>query len=109
MMTPAYGVGVRMRLAAAASNLARSLQHAECQLTLRKLFTMLDKGAFVWYIVSMRSKNLPIAEIVSIRATAEEAKKLDASLLAKTTIVKEALERSREVPSGPILINGQWW
>ena len=36
------------------------------------------------------NENLPIeAEIVSIRATAEEAKKLNKSLLAKTTIVRQ--------------------
>ena len=60
----------------------------------------------------MKNENLReaiVAEIISIRATAEEAKKLDASLLAKTTIVKEAIARGREVPSGPMRINGQWW
>jgi len=57
----------------------------------------------------MKNENLLVAEIISIRATLEEAKKLDASLLAKTTIIKEAVACDKEVPSGPIWINGQWW
>jgi len=38
----------------------------------------------------MNNKNLPIeAGIIAIRATAEEASKLNKSLLAKTTIIRK--------------------
>ena len=52
------------------------------------------------------------AVIVSIRATAQEAKELRAELKDKTSIIKEAGVNSlSEIrpPSGPMLINGQWW
>ena len=37
------------------SNLAQKLPHAECQLTLKKLFTTLDKVMFLWYIILMKA------------------------------------------------------
>ena len=52
----------------------------------------------------MNNENLPIeAEIVAIRATAEEASKLNKSLLAKTTIIRIQL------PSGPMRMGGVWY
>ncbi|MAH46727.1 hypothetical protein CMI37_12940 [Candidatus Pacearchaeota archaeon] len=63
------------------------------------------------YIILMNNnKSLPTeAQIVSIRATAEEARKLNESLLAKTTVIKKAIIDDIEIPNGPMLINGQWW
>tara|TARA_Y100000310_G_scaffold279311_1_gene298345 strand:- start:727 stop:909 length:183 start_codon:yes stop_codon:yes gene_type:complete len=52
------------------------------------------------------------AVIVSIRATAQEAKELRTELKNKTSIIKEAgVKPLSEVtpPSGPMFINGQWW
>ena len=36
-------------------NLARNVQRRACQLTLKKLFTMLDKRGFLWYIILMNN------------------------------------------------------
>jgi hypothetical protein len=57
------------------------------------------------------NKNLPLqAEITAIRATAEEARKLNASLQAKTTIIKRAIQPSEwRIPQGPMRIGGTWY
>jgi hypothetical protein len=57
------------------------------------------------------NKNLPVeAEITAIRATAEEAKKLRASLHAKTNVIKRAIEPSEfRLPEGPMRIGGTWY
>ena len=56
-------------------------------------------------------KNLPVeAEITAIRATAEEARKLRASLHKKTSIVKRAIEPNEfRMPQGPMRIGGTWY
>jgi len=56
------------------------------------------------------NKNLPIeAEIIAIRATAEEAKKLRADLRAKTTVIAKAIKPNEwQLPNGPMFLNGQW-
>ena len=56
-------------------------------------------------------KNLPLeAEITSIHATAEEAKRLRANLRAKATIIKRAIEPSEfQLPQGPMRIGGTWY
>ena len=56
-------------------------------------------------------KNLPLeAEITAIRATAEEAKKLRASLRAKTNVIKRAIEPNEfRLPQGPMRIGGTWF
>ena len=55
------------------------------------------------------TKNLPLeAQLVSIKATAEEARKVRASLLNKVTVIKKTVS-DIQPPQGPILINGQWW
>lgn len=55
------------------------------------------------------TKNLPLeAQLVSIKATAEEAQKVRASLLNKVTVIEKTVSRIQP-PQGPILINGQWW
>ena len=55
-------------------------------------------------------KHLPLeAEIKSIRATAEEAKKLRADLRTKTTVISKAIEPNEwRLPNGPMFLNGQW-
>ena len=54
-------------------------------------------------------KNLPLeAEIVSLRATAEDAKKLRADLQAKATIIKDTVANI-ELPQGPMYMNGRWY
>lgn len=57
------------------------------------------------------NKNLPLkAEIVAIRATAEEAWKLNYILQAKTTIIKKAINPSEmRIPQGPMRIGGTWY
>ena len=57
------------------------------------------------------NKNLPLeAEIVSLRATAEEAKKVRANLQTKTTIIKKAINPSEfRIPQGPMCIGGKWY
>jgi hypothetical protein len=57
------------------------------------------------------NKNLPLeAEIVSLRATAEEAKKVRANLQAKTAIIKKAINPSEfRIPQGPMRIGGKWY
>ena len=59
------------------------------------------------------NKNLPLkAEITAIRATAEEAKKLRADLLPKTTIIRkhvEAQQKAWAILHGPIRIGGTWY
>ena len=66
------------------------------------------------------NKNLPVeAEITAIRATAEEAKKLRASLRAKTTIIQKqmsetslkawGLQNEFRLPEGPMRIGGTWY
>jgi len=57
------------------------------------------------------NKNLPVeAEITSIRATAEEARKLRSSLRAKTSIIKKSIEPSEfRLPQGPMRIGGTWF
>jgi len=61
----------------------------------------------------MNNENLPIeAEIVAIRATAEEAEKLNKSLLAKTTIIRkhvEAQQKAWSIQYGPIRIGSTWY
>jgi len=50
------------------------------------------------------------AEIVEIRATAEESKNLRANLRAKATIIKRAIEPSEfRLPQGPMRIGGTWY
>ncbi len=55
--------------------------------------------------------NLPLeAEITSIRATAEEAKRIRADLLAKATVIKKAIDPSKfQLPQGPMRIDGTWY
>jgi hypothetical protein len=57
------------------------------------------------------NKNLPLeAEITSIRATAEEAKRLRADLLARATVIKKAIKPSEfQLPQGPMRIGGTWY
>jgi len=57
------------------------------------------------------NKNLPVeAEITAIRATVEEARKLRASLRAKTSIIKKSIEPSEfRLPQGPMRIGGTWY
>jgi len=57
------------------------------------------------------NKNLPLeAEIVAIRATAEEAKKLRADLLTKTSVIKRAIEPNEfRLPNGPMRIGSAWY
>ena len=51
-------------------NLAWGLLHIACQLTLRKLFTIvppaLDKTLFVWYIITMKDDIVEITFIAAI-------------------------------------------
>jgi hypothetical protein len=52
------------------------------------------------------------AEIVEIRATAEESKKLRAGLLSKTTIIRkhvEAQQKTWGILHGPMRIGGTWY
>ena len=39
-------------------NLAWDVQHAACQLTEKKLFTMLDNDTELWYIIVMKPRNI---------------------------------------------------
>ena len=57
------------------------------------------------------NENLPTeAEIIVIRATAEESKKPHESLLAKTTIIKKAITPSEfQLPQGPTRVGGTWY
>jgi len=59
----------------------------------------------------MNNENLPTeAEIIVIRATAEESKKPHESLLAKTTIIKKAIAPSEfQLPQGPTRVGGTWY
>ena len=63
----------------------------------------------------MNNKKQPTdAIIVSIRATAQEAKGLRSELKNKTSIIENATNGVNSInevkpPSGPMLINGQWW
>ena len=55
------------------------------------------------------NKNLPIeAEIVALRATAQEARALRVDLQNKVTIIEEVVTKMQP-PQGPIRIMGQWW
>ena len=60
----------------------------------------------------MKNENLPVAEITSIRATAEEAKTLNKALLAKTTIIREHVETQQKawgILHGPMRLGGTWY
>ena len=77
-----------------------------------KLFSLLDNTPLVWYIIEMNdNKNLPIeAEIIEIRATAEEAKRLRSSLQVKTNIIKKAIQPNEwRLPDGPMRLGGTWF
>lgn len=55
------------------------------------------------------NKNLPLqAEIIALRATAQEARNLRADLQKKVTIIKETVT-DIQPPQGPVRIMGQWW
>jgi|ETNmetMinimDraft_12_1059888.scaffolds.fasta_scaffold348645_1 hypothetical protein len=56
-------------------------------------------------------KNLPLeAELVSIKATTEEAQRVRTSLLGKTTIIKRAINANEfRLPQGPIRIGNRYF
>jgi tRNA threonylcarbamoyladenosine modification (KEOPS) complex Pcc1 subunit len=56
-------------------------------------------------------KNLPLqAEIIEIRVTAEEARKLRSSIGSKVTVIKKAIDPSEmRIPQGPMRIGGTWY
>ena len=56
MMMRVYDAGARTIPVVGISNLARNVPHAGCQLTLKKLFTTLDKGGFLCYIITMNAR-----------------------------------------------------
>jgi|TARA_R110000824_G_scaffold354907_1_gene542019 hypothetical protein len=50
------------------------------------------------------------AEIVEIRATAEELSKLRSDVQTKTTLIKKAINLTQmRIPQGPMRIGGTWY